>query len=358
MSMFPIVGLGLMSGTSLDGLDLALVRFSSEHSFELIAAETIPYPSIWEERLRSAPLLSGLDLLLLDRDYGRWMAETSLSFLNQQKEKPTFIASHGFTVHHLPNQGLTVQIGNPAVLAAVSGYEVIADFRQGDVALGGQGAPLVPAAEPILFPGYQAWLNLGGIANLTYYRTSQEIHAADIVPCNQILNTIAQLAGKPFDENGQIARKGQPIPALLNELSALSHYQEGNTGQSLGREWVESVEWPIYNKYINNSIENTMASAVLHIAGSIAEKLQQSAPQRDKRVLVTGGGAHHTLLMALIGQISGWQIEKPGKALIDAKEAIIFAWLGWRRLQKKTNTIPLITGASRPISAGGHYLPR
>lgn len=357
MSIYPVVGLGLMSGTSLDGLDLALVRFTNEQSFELIATETISFSPDWENRLRAAPALSGVDLLLLDRDYGRWMAETALAFLDKQTIKPAFIASHGYTVHHLPAEGLTVQIGNPAVLAAISGYEVIADFRQGDVALGGQGAPLVPAAEPILFPGYQAWLNLGGIANLTYATNSQQIHAADLVPCNQILNALAQLAGKAYDENGQIARKGQPIPALLNELGGLSHYQPGNPSVSLGREWVESTEWPVYQKYLSHPVENLMATAVLHIAGCIADRLNQSQPTRDKRVLVTGGGAHHTLLMALIGQISGWQVEKPGKNLVNAKEAIVFAWLGLQRLQKKSNTIPSITGASKAISAGGHYLP-
>ncbi len=356
MIAFPVIALGLMSGTSLDGLDLALVKFQSENSFELLACDTLGFSDVWLERLQSAPQLSGLDLSLLDRDFGSWLAEAAVSFLQQHGATPAFIASHGYTVHHLPQKGLTVQIGNPAVLAAKSGFPVIADFRQGDVALGGQGAPLVPAAEPILFPNYQAWLNLGGIANLTYYNENREIQAADLVPCNQILNILAGMAGKTFDQDGQIARKGQPIPALLNELSALSHYQEKNAKQSLGREWVEAEEWPVYQKYSSHPIENLMATAVLHIAGCIAEGLQQSGPTRDKRVLVTGGGAHHTLLMALIGQISGWQVEKPGKKMIDSKEAIVFAWLGLQRMLEKPNTITRVTGASRAISSGGHYL--
>lgn len=357
MLNFPITALGLMSGTSIDGLDLALVRFESEKSYQLLAFETIGFSKEWFNRLNNAPNLSGLGLGLLDVQLASWMAEVTISFLAKHNEKPHFIASHGYTVHHVPAQGLSLQIGNPAVLAAQSGYTVVGNFRQGDVALGGQGAPLVPAAEPTLFPGYQAWLNLGGIANLTYYNQKGQITASDLVPCNQILNKLAQKLGFDYDQDGQLAKKGKPIPALLNALGNLSHYQIQDQKPSLGREWVELEEWPVYEKFKEYSVEDLLASSVLHIAGIIGDALNETLPSRDKRMLVTGGGAHHTLLMALIGQISGWQVEKPSRVLVDGKEALVFAWLGMQRMRQLPNTLPSVTGAIQKISAGGVYLP-
>ncbi len=357
MEFYPVIGLGLMSGTSLDGLDLALVRFENESRYRILASQLVAFPETLRQRLVDAPRLSGLELSLLDVDYGAWMANESFRFIQNQSYKPDFIASHGYTVHHLPAQGLSLQIGNPAVIAAHSGFPVVGNFRQGDVALGGQGAPLVPAAEPMLFPQYQAWLNLGGIANLTYYDDNWQLRAHDVAPCNQILNKLANIAGFPFDEDGKIARTGQPIPSLLNELGKLPHYQPTLVKPSLGREWVEEFEWPVYEKFISHPVENLLASAVLHLAGVISETLMNSRKQRDQRILVTGGGAHHTLLMALIGQLSNWQVEKPGKELIDFKEALVFAWLGMKRLQEQPNTITSVTGAHQPISAGGLYLP-
>lgn len=335
-----------MSGTSLDGLDIALCSFENvndKYQYNIVNAETVSYCQEWKASLGSAQSIAGIALMNLHRDFGIYMGEKVNEFVQKLNCKPDYIAIHGHTVFHQPELKLTVQIGDPAFVAAICGVDVIGDFRSLDVALGGQGAPLVPIGDELLFNEYDYCLNLGGFANISSGKPGRV--AYDICPVNIVLNELAKLVGLDFDEGGGIGKSGNVNKAVLAELNALEFYSL-KYPKSLGREWVEQQIWPI----LNNSgitVSDKMRTFYEHIAMQIANNIAEEAT-----VLVTGGGAYNEFFIELLKQQSKSHIILPNNLIIDFKEALIFAFLGLLRIENKINTLASVTGA-KVNSVGG-----
>ena len=345
--------IGLMSGTSLDGLDLAHVLLQVNHkhyTYQLLHTETIPYDAIWKARLANAPALPLNQLRVLDAEFGTWLGEQVLAFLLENDiHKVDLIASHGHTVFHQPEKRITLQIGNGPELCHVTNLPVVCDFRLQDVLLGGQGAPLVPIGDALLFSDYDACLNLGGFANISYQSGKDRI-AFDICPVNIVLNELAKKLGKDFDENGTLARKGTLDNNVLAALNALPFYHQ-NPPKSLGREWVEQSLWPLLH---GMKAEDGLRTVVEHAAEQIALATKHLS---GKKMLVTGGGAFNALLMERISALNKMQIHIPEAKLITQKEALVFALLGALRWKGEANCLASVTGAPVNHSSGRIYMP-
>ena len=341
--------LGVMSGTSLDGIDLAYLAFTREEHWEasILKAETIPYSQKWVEALKTSAELSRAEITVLDEKYTEYLAEVIQQFIQKNKiVKLDAVCSHGHTVLHQPEKGFTVQIGNLPKLATILQQKVVCDFRVQDVELGGQGAPLVPIGDRLLFSDYDYCLNLGGFANISTEIESKRI-AYDICPVNTVLNEYASRLGFAFDRDGAIARNAEVNQDLLKELNSLSFYQQ-KPPKSLGIEWVNSVIFPILEKSESTS-EEIIATFTEHVAVQLSENIQHYSSQK---VLVTGGGAFNTYLIELLQQKTKAQIILPQKNLIEFKEALIFGFLGVLRLENEINVLASVTGASKNHSSG------
>lgn len=342
-------GIGVMSGTSLDGVDLVYVSFTGPEPFELIHFSHIPYAQKWIDRLSSAHELSGLDLKLLERDYSEYTAQLLCNFIEVHRIKADFIGCHGHTIFHQPSQSISHQMIDGSILAARTGCKIVCDFRSLDVALGGQGAPLVPIGDELLFGKYDACLNLGGFANISY-REGRKRKAFDISPANIILNHLAIQLGKNYDEDGKIASSGQVIPSILDKLNGLPYY-ERQAPKSLGREWIEVNVLPLL---IDEKTEDLMATSVAHIATQVASSINKIT---NGEILCTGGGCHNTFLIREISNRIKGEMLIPIPEIIDNKEAIIFALLGMLRLDEDTNTLASVTGAKHNSCGGAVYVP-
>jgi anhydro-N-acetylmuramic acid kinase len=347
-----LTGIGLMSGTSTDGLDIIAVTFEYKNDkihYSVHESTTFEYNDEWRERLLNASKLSGLELRKLDIDFGLWMAEQVIAFSSNKNWKVDYIASHGHTVFHQPSNGFTLQIGNGAAIASKTGISTICDFRQGDISLGGQGAPLVPIGDELLFNDYTYCLNLGGFANVSYTENGRRI-AFDISPLNVVLNEISRRIGMEFDLNGQLASEGKIISALLNQLNSIDYYKQ-KAPKSLGTEWVNTFINPILDLFKEESVPDLLATLGCHFAEQIGNQLQM-----EGKTLVTGGGAKNTWLINQIIKSTVSTMEIPTVNLIDNKESLIFALLGYLRYREEPNNIPSVTGAQRKISGGAIYL--
>lgn len=343
------IGLGMMSGTSLDGIDLAICSFKGDNLFDLLHFETIKYPLFWKEKLENAHRLTGLELRKLEIEYSEWVAETIQAFLQKTATEIYFIACHGHTVFHQPNEKLTLQILDGSIISAITQITTVCDFRSGDVALGGEGAPLVPIGDELLFSNYNACLNLGGFANVSYRKEGKRV-AYDIAPANIILNHLARQEKLDYDHNGAMAKSGTVIPDVLKKLNSLEYYAQPFP-KSLGREWVETH---VLNLFKNTNTAHALATATEHISTQIANVLNSIS--QNGEVLVTGGGAHNLFLMNRLSAKTTAQIIIPPSDIIDAKEAIIFAFLGKLRLDEKINILSSVTGAQRDSIGGCVYL--
>ncbi|MFM2285912.1 MAG: hypothetical protein RLZZ543_1409 [Bacteroidota bacterium] len=345
-------GIGIMSGTSVDGLDLIAVSFhtiESEIGYTIHEACTIPYSTQWRNRLLQATELNALEMRQLDVDFAEYMAQHVNQFQHEKSWNAQFIASHGHTIFHQPEKKLTLQIGCGATLAAHTGITTVCDFRQGDVALHGQGAPLVPIGDQLLFKEFTYCLNLGGFANVSYQEEGQRI-AYDICALNVVLNAFARRLGAEFDFDGEVAASGKIIPELVDQLNALPYYHK-KAPKSLGTEWVDEFVSPIITQYsAHASIPDLLHSFGVHFAIQIGKALN-----KEGKTLVTGGGAKNGWLMKQIKLHSTSTVELTDGHLIDSKEALIFALLGYLRMNEVSNTLPSVTGAIRPISAGAVY---
>lgn len=343
--------LGVMSGSSLDGIDLALCHFrrDGEHwAFQVEAANTAAYDAAMRERLLRATGADGLELARLHRDIGIAIGTACHDFL--QGRHADLIASHGHTIFHQPDKGLTLQVGSGAHIAALSGVATACDFRTLDVALGGQGAPLVPFGERYLFPEHKAFVNLGGIANVAIHGAEKTI-GYDICPCNQALDLLSAEAGMAYDAGGELARSGTVDPELLARLDALPFYHQAPP-RSLGREWFDEQMKPLIQG--RSPVRDRLCTVVEHIAGLVARELDRSGAET---ALFTGGGAHNSFLIERIGVLGRVRPEQPSKELIDYKEAVIFAFLGLMRLRGEVNVLASVTGASRDSIGGALYRP-
>ncbi len=339
--------LGIMSGTSLDGLDLAVCSFdrkAGKWTWKILAAETIPYTDQWSGKLRAAPDLSGMDLQFLHHEYGQFIAEKAGDFLASYGLVADLIASHGHTVFHQPESSFTLQIGDPQVIAALTGTRTIGDFRKLDVLLGGQGAPLVPVGDEYLFWKYDYCLNLGGIANVSYNREGLRM-ARDICPANLILNHLSRELELPYDKNGEAGKSGYICDELLEMLNELPYYHKTGPA-SLGREWLESNFLPCIHGF-RIPVTDTMRTVYEHIALQVSRSLE-----KDASVLVTGGGTHNKFLIGLIRDYSKSRIVIPEDLLVDFKEALVFAFLGLLREKNKINCFASVTGAARDSCCG------
>ncbi len=342
--------IGLMSGTSLDGLDIAYCEFSDEKHFQLIAAETYNYPAAWQERLASLHLASAEEYVRTDAELGHYFGQKVLHFRENHPGRVDCIASHGHTVFHQPDNGFTAQIGDGNAISAETGLPVVCDFRRLDVALGGQGAPLVPIGDRLLFGEYDSCINLGGIANISYELDEQRI-AYDISPCNMALNYLAGKQGLTYDAGGETARKGTVITALLAKLETLDYYRVP-APKTLGKEWFEQRFLPNIEPFADQPIENLLRTVTEHIALRLAAAICQSGREMH-RVLITGGGSNNQFLLELLKEkIGSVEIVSVDQRIVDFKEAIIFALLAYLRINKQTNTLSSVTGASRD-SCGG-----
>lgn len=343
--------LGIMSGTSLDGVDIALCTFqflNNSWSYDIKKASTIPYTVYWKNKLQDAVSLPAELLKELNIDYTIQLAHIIQTFITQHYIKNLdAICSHGHTILHQPEKGLTLQIGNLPLFAQILKQKIVCDFRVQDVALGGQGAPLVPIGDQLLFSEYDYCLNLGGFANISFQKKENRI-AYDICPVNIVMNHYAEMLGKPYDESGDFAALGNVLLPLLQELNALDFYQQAPP-KSLGLEWVQKEILPLLkaSKASPNDILNTF---VAHIANQIATQLKPEA-----KVLITGGGVYNTYLVSQLRKQSKAQFVVPDMVLLEYKEALIFGFLGVLKLRGEINCLASVTGAKRDHSSGVIY---
>ncbi|MFZ4399533.1 MAG: anhydro-N-acetylmuramic acid kinase [Bacteroidales bacterium] len=336
--------IGLMSGTSLDGLDIAYCLFRNENGkwfFEIEKSSCIAYSIEWKEKLANADKLSALDFIALNNEYGYFLGEECKKFIEKYKIQVDFIASHGHTVFHQPEKRITFQIGSGECIATSSGHSVICDFRTMDIAMGGQGAPLVPIGDSLLFADYEYCINLGGFANLSYQYNNERI-AFDICPVNIVLNPLAQELGFLFDDRGLLAEKGIVHQDLLYELENIEYYHR-KYPKSLGKEWVINKFLPIISKYELSSYDK-LRTVSEHIVSQILKTTQS---KYAVKLLFTGGGTYNDFILREIKKKSKHSIYIPEKTIIDYKEALIFAFLGVLRLRGETNCLRSVTGASK-----------
>ncbi len=349
--------LGLMSGTSLDGLDIVDVEFTEEkntYKFNIHNSQTFPYPEKIKTQLTKATKLSGIEIATLDVELGRFYGHKVHQFMESCQIKNNdidFVSSHGHTIFHQPHEGITLQIGNGPEGAILSKLKWICDFRTKDVALGGNGAPLVPIGDQYLFQSYaDSFLNIGGFANISYFM-DDECKAFDICPANIILNHFAKMHDLEYDENGRLGRKGKVNSALLTQLDELNYYN-AKPPKSLGIEWVEKYFFPII-KECSISIEDKIATCYDHIGKQIAKTLNKL---EMNSVFLSGGGAKNNFLIELLNGYYHGEIILPENEIIEYKEAIIFGLLGVLRYEKKYNCLSSVTGASEnSISGIIHY---
>lgn len=344
--------IGTMSGTSLDGLDLALCTFTynkDKWRYTIERAKTYPHSTEWKHKLATAETMTGIDLMHLHNEFGIYTGLLINDFMKEEKQHVDFIASHGHTIFHLPHKGLTLQIGNGAHIAATTGINTICDFRSLDVALGGQGAPLVPIGDKLLFFDYDYCLNLGGFANISYDNNGERI-AYDICPVNIIVNHLVKERGLSYDPEGRIGSAGSLNNPLLTELNNLPFYQ--STGpKSLGKEWVLENILPILGKY-PILLEDKLRTFYEHIAIQLTNAF---GSENTKKVLITGGGAYNAFLIGLLKEKTEATIDIPSSDIIEFKEALIFAFLGVLRYRNEINCLKSVTGASKDNVGGIIY---
>ena len=351
--------LGLMSGTSLDGLDMALCHFwqaDDGWEFNIKEATSIRYDSKLQNKLHHAIGLTAIELLEFHNQYGSYLGKQVKQFINMHNLVPDLVASHGHTTHHRPDIGVTFQIGSGQHLANTSKQKVICDFRTGDIALGGQGAPLVPIGDRLLFSQYNFCLNLGGIANISF-EENNERHAYDIGLANMILNYITQKINLAYDEGGQRASRGIINAPLLSQLNALPFYKLPYP-KSIGYEWFLSEVVPLVEN-TDDSVDNLLHTAVHHICDQIAAQVLHHAKKSKQTLFITGGGALNHFLIKTLGQKLGASIQVvvPSRQVIEYKEAVIFALMGLLRQSKQINVLRSATGATSDSSSGVIYLP-
>ena len=341
-----------MSGTSLDGIDLVEIVFTyfeSKWNFEIITTETVPYSSFWKNELREAVSYSREQLERLDFKYTEKLSEEISAFIKRHNILGIdAVCSHGHTVLHQPQRGFTYQIGNLPRLSKLLGQTVVCDFRVQDVQFGGQGAPLVPIGDRLLFGEYDCCLNLGGFANVSFEKNGERI-AFDICPVNIVLNRYAEKLGKDFDKGGNLAASGKLDPALLEKLNALHYYSE-EPPKSLGLEWVRKHIFPLLDAS-DNSSENILRTFTEHIATQLAQQFSKG------RVLVTGGGAYNSFLIERLEKLASVEVVIPSPEIVEYKEALIFGLLGVLKLREEVNCLASVTGAERDHTSGRVYLP-
>jgi anhydro-N-acetylmuramic acid kinase len=348
--------IGVMSGTSLDGVDLAHIVFTVKNNkweFQILESETISYTTDWLNKLKIAVDFSEAQLEKLNQDYTQHLASIILSFIEKYEIKDLdAVCSHGHTILHQPQNGFTLQIGNLPEIAALLNQTVVCDFRVQDVQLGGQGAPLVPIGDRILFSKYDYCMNLGGFSNVSFEKNKERI-AFDISPVNTVLNFYANQLGLEYDDKGSISKSGICNENLLQELNTLDFYQKKHP-KSLGFEFVKETILPLIETY-TIPIEDKLHTFSEHVALQIALAL----PNKNGSLFISGGGAYNDFLIERIQyHLPEMKIIIPSQKILEFKEALIFALLGVLKLRREINVLSSVTGARIDHSSGMIYYPK
>lgn len=352
--------IGLMSGSSLDGLDIVFTEIlenGGKWSYEILHADCMPYSKEWTEKLKNATSLSALDYQLLHTEYGHYLGNKVNEFIatHHLQFKVAVVASHGHTTFHLPAKKMTAQLGDGAAIAAITQLPVVSDLRAMDIAFGGQGAPIVPIGEQLFFPDYQYFLNIGGIANISI--KGDQYKAFDVCAANRVLNMLANEAGKDFDEGGELARQGQLNQALLNELNGLTYYTLP-VPRSLANSFGTDTVYPIISKYAL-SPEDALHTYTAHIVRQVKNALMTHKTETgaEQQLLVTGGGAFNSYLVERLQQSLGnIKVVVPDEQLVQYKEALIMALIGVLRWREEYNVLSSVTGAMRNSVGGAMWM--
>jgi len=356
--------IGLMSGSSLDGLDIAFVEFhevSGKWTYDIIAATTYAYDENWSRQLSQAITLSGYEYQLLHTAFGHYCGDMVKRFIKEKglEYKAQLIASHGHTTFHAPYLKMTSQLGDGAAIAASTGINVVSDLRAIDVALGGHGAPIVPIGERLLLQEHQLFLNLGGIANISCNIQNRHI-GFDVCPANKVLNLLALHEGKAFDEGGKMASLGKRMPELLEVLNQLEYYGLPYP-KSLANDFGTDVVYPLLRNSTHHTA-NALRTYIEHICIQVknaVQKILESDGSTVNRILITGGGAHNTFLVQQLKNEldpAGIEVVLPSSDLIDFKEAVIMALIGVLRWREEYNVIASVTGATRDSIGGAVWI--
>lgn len=350
--------IGLMSGTSLDGLDIAYCHFEKKTDrweFTILNTRSVDYDTIFKKKLKNTVNLDAVSLLAFHNEYGNWLGDQVKNFILDYNLEVDFISSHGHTVFHQPEIGLTYQIGSGQHIANACKHKVISDFRTNDVALGGQGAPLVPIGDQLLFDQYDYCLNLGGISNISFENDGKRI-AYDISPANMLLNFICATIDKSYDNRGEIAKTGKLNSTILSALNNLEYYKQPFP-KSLGYEWFSEKVVPIIG-VSEDSAQNLLHTSVHHITTQIAETIKK-ATKKHATMLITGGGAKNDFLIEVLQQKLNelTEIIIPAENSIDFKEALVFAFMGVLKERNEINCLQSVTGAKQDSSSGTIYYP-
>jgi anhydro-N-acetylmuramic acid kinase len=362
--------IGLMSGSSLDGLDIVCTELHENGgiwSYEVLAADCYSYERVWAEKLRSATTLNALDYQLLHTEYGHYTGQMVNRFIEEQNlhYKVALIASHGHTTFHLPSQRMTAQLGDGSAIAAETGLPVVSDLRALDVALGGQGAPIVPIGEKLLFPTYSLFLNIGGIANISC-KSQDSYIAFDVCPANRVLNILSNLDNKEYDDKGEMASTGHVHDGLLQELNGLEYYVQP-APKSLANSFGTDTVLPLIKSY-NLSHTDALRTYVEHIVQQtkLAISNMQYAIEKEsnfampnKKLLITGGGAFNKFLIQRLSselQTMNIDVIVPDTTIIKYKEALVMALIGVLRWRQEYNVLSSVTGASRDTISGAVWI--
>lgn len=344
--------IGVMSGTSLDGIDLVYAKFKRgvNWNFEILYSQTIGYPAYWFDILKGLVSNSLEELKVIDVNYTLYLAKVIQGFIAKNHIVDIdAVCSHGHTALHQPENKLTYQIGNLPVLADILQEMVVCDFRVQDVMMGGQGAPLVPVGDKLLFSEYDACLNLGGFANISMFAKGEYI-AFDVCPVNIVLNVYANKLGLDFDDGGKIAASGRLLPILKERLDNLDFYNE-KPPKSLGLEWVTRIVMPLLQE-LDDEEKDILKTFSDHVAKQIANVLKDNS-----KVLVTGGGAYNAYIVSKIKENKNVKIVIPDNNLVEFKEAMVFGFLGVLKLRNETNCMKSVTGSARDHSSGKIFIP-
>lgn len=355
--------IGLMSGSSLDGLDIAYCRFSflnNEWRFEILRCDTIAFNDEWVQNIKHLPIASAKAIWEAHALLGRYFGGMVSAFIkdNSLTGKVDLVASHGHTIFHFPDKKFTTQIGDGAAIAAACGVPVICDFRTSDIAFGGQGTPIVPIGDKLLFSDYKFCLNIGGIANISC-KTKRGIIAFDICAANQVLNLFASKLGMPYDNEGQAAASGVLNEALLNKLNEVDYYTRSYP-KSLDNSFTREAILPCFEEF-DIPTEDKLRTYCEHIAMQIGAHVRAIAMKENipveptDRMLITGGGAFNTFLVKLIKHHSGLATVVPETKLVQFKEALVIAFMGVLRLRNEVNVLASVTGASKDSVGGCIY---
>jgi anhydro-N-acetylmuramic acid kinase len=347
---------GVMTGTSMDGVDLVYchIYFDEDWTYKIVKTECESIPQEWKMRINQLPQAAAFDLSKAHVDLGKFLGEKIKDFINKHHlhNEVDFVASHGQTIFHQPERGVTVQIGDGAAISATCELPVVCNFRTMDVAHGGQGAPIVPIGDKLFFAEYEFCLNIGGITNISF-KTEKEIFAYDICPSNLVLNELARINGNDYDKDGNIARSGKINEQLLNELNGLEFYHK-KFPKSMGVEFVNDSFSSVLSKY-NINVANKLRTVTEHIAMQVGKEVNYFIEKfhlKKSKILITGGGAFNKFLIERIKELSPAELVIPDDEIIKFKEALVMALIGVLRFRNEVNVLSSVTGASKDTCGG------